>query len=421
MSNTSVYNICKVFLFSVSFYIMFSILLGISYGADNNAEHIEPVKDKFSLWTGKTKLRGANIWQTRAYNGQFSYQIGDLPVGPIFTQKDFYKLAEMGANYVNISCPGLFTESAPHKIDINAQKNLDDLLQMITKADMFAVISFRTGPGRSEFTFARDEVNDWFKAPALDETVWTDISKQDAWVKMWHYTAKRYRKNPIVVGYDLMVEPNSNEILGIDEPEIFYKKYANTLPDWNQFFPKIISAIREVDKSTPILVGGMGYSAVDWQPYLKPVNDLKIIYAIHQYAPFKYTHQGPRGKKKYPGKFDLDWDGKKDMFNKNWLEKLLSPIASSEFTIAVNEFGIQRWVPGNSQFMKDSFELFEKYGCNHALWMWYPDSYPKDMGEFNFLLGPKAKNYIDVSKSDLINTIRSNWKRNIIRPSNLNG
>ena len=42
---------------------------------------------------------------------------------------------------------------------------------MIAKADMFAVNSFRTGPGRSEFTFSLEEVGDWFDASYLNDQV----------------------------------------------------------------------------------------------------------------------------------------------------------------------------------------------------------------------------------------------------------
>ena len=83
---------------------------------------------------------------------------------------------------------------------------------MIEQANMFAVISFRTGPGRSEFTFVWDEVGDWFDEGYLNDSVWQDQAAQDGWVAMWRYTAERYRSNPIIVGYDLMVEPNSNEV-----------------------------------------------------------------------------------------------------------------------------------------------------------------------------------------------------------------
>ena len=59
--------------------------------------------DKWSLWAKGTKLRGVNIFQAKSYNGTF-YSVGNNPVGPIFTQKDFDRLATLGANYVYSSC-----------------------------------------------------------------------------------------------------------------------------------------------------------------------------------------------------------------------------------------------------------------------------------------------------------------------------
>jgi len=66
-----------------------------------------------------------------------------------YTQEDFDQLAALGANYVNISHPGLFIKTPPYTLDQDVQDNLDHLLDMIAQADMFAVISFRTGPGRA--------------------------------------------------------------------------------------------------------------------------------------------------------------------------------------------------------------------------------------------------------------------------------
>ncbi|MEA3346097.1 MAG: right-handed parallel beta-helix repeat-containing protein, partial [Chloroflexota bacterium] len=256
--------------------------------------------DKWSLWTGGTRLRGANIWQRRVYPElDGTTFLGSGSVGPSYTQEDFDRLAALGANYVNISHPGLFTEDPPYVLGQDIRDNLDNLLGMIEQAGMFAVISFRTGPGRSEFTFVWDEVGDWFNESYLNDSIWQDQTAQDAWVEMWSYTAQRYRDNPIVVGYDLIVEPNSNEVgshalndaLDIWDPEEFYSNYGGTLYDWNQLYPRITNAIRQVDTYTPILIGGNGYSAVDWLPYLQPTGDPRTVYMVHQYESFKYTHQ----------------------------------------------------------------------------------------------------------------------------------
>ena len=114
---------------------------------------------------------------------------------------------------------------------------------------------------------------------------------QAAWIEMWQYTAERYKDNPVVVGYDLICEPNANEILDEWEQDEFFANYGGTVYDWNAWYPNLVTAIREVDAETPILVGGEGYSALDWLPYLELVDAERIVYTFHQYTPSKYTHQ----------------------------------------------------------------------------------------------------------------------------------
>ncbi len=87
---------------------------------------------------------------------------------------------------------------------------------------------------------------------------------------MWKYTASRYRNNPVVVGYDLMVEPNANHVwLDLWDPEQFYSQYSGTLYDWNQLFPRIIQGIRAVDPNTPLLVGRHGLQRIVLAPLHK--------------------------------------------------------------------------------------------------------------------------------------------------------
>jgi len=377
--------------------------------------------DKWDLWTQGTRLRGANIHQRRVYPELDSDSMGSGAVGPPYTQEDLDQLAALGANYVNISHPGLYTETPPYLLDESIQDNLDSLLDMIAEADMFAVISFRTGPGRSEFTFYG---GDWFDESYLNDSVWQDQSAQDAWVEMWRYTAERYRNNPIVVGYDLMVEPNANGILDVWDPEEFYSTWAGTLNDWNQLHPRITTAIRQVDADTPILIGGMSFSAVGWLPYLQPTSDTRTVYTVHQYEPMQYTHQLSPLDLAYPGVFDIDWDGVDDQFNRSWLENLLSAVSAFEAAhgvpVAVNEFGLMRWEPGAAEFMDDQMDLFESLGMNYALWQWQGawEQRAED-DEFNFRHGPDPDNHADVSSSPLVDVIREHWEQDVVRPSKL--
>jgi hypothetical protein len=354
--------------------------------------------------------------------------VGLGPFGPPYLQGDFDRLAAMGANYVNISHPGLFYEEAPFEVDPEAVANLDHLLGMIQEADMFAVISLRTGPGRSEFTFMLEDVGTWFDSSYLNDSVWTDADAQDGWISMWRYAAERYRANPIVVGYDLMVEPNANEVVAeIWDVEEFYDTHGGTLIDWNQLHPRITAAIREIDPSTPILVGGMAYSSIEWLPYLETTDDPFTVYTFHQYSPYQYTHQEwDRRMLTYPGEFDTDWDGIDDQFDEAWLQEVLSTViefkTERDVPLAVNEYGVVRWIPGASSFMHDQMAIFEALGLNYALWIWEVswEPYAQEVHAFNLRFGSDPEHLTDLDSNSLMDVISVYWSRNAIRPSSFN-
>jgi hypothetical protein len=383
-----------------------------------------PAPSKWSLWVDGTKLRGANVYQRRVFpelDGNEFY--GPGPFGPPYTQEDFNRLAALGANYVNISTAGVFTVQPPYEVDEKAVASLDRLLKMAAEADMFAVITFRTGPGRSEFAIIGGE--GWPPPGYIVNTVWTDKSAREAWAAMWRYAAERYRDNSIVVGYDLMCEPNSNAIHDIWDPQAFYSQYAGTGDDWNVWYPHLVAAIREADPSTPILVGGNEYSDVEWLPYVKLVNDPYVVYTIHQYSPHVYTHQEPPDlNRTYPGSFDLNGDGNPETFDHVWLESLLSTAADfsvkNNVPVAVNEYGAERWVPGAADYIRDEMNSFEQRGWNFAAWQWQPAWPPLVEGDnsFNFRFGPEPGNLSDM-ENRLLSAYIEAWQRNTIRPSNL--
>ena len=305
------------------------------------------VVDKFQLWSDGVNLRGSNLYQRRVYpviDG--SDFLGDGPIGPPVTQADFDELAALGANYVNLSHPGLYSETPPYAVDADAQDNLDRLVTMAAKAGMFVMISFRTGPGRSEFAIF--EGQDWFPQTLVNNSVWTDAKAQGAWSDMWAHTADRYRGNPAVIGFDLMVEPNgSSTVLGIWDPADFYPGRAETLVDWNPMQAAISAAIRAVDADTPILVSAMSYGSLDWLPSLK-LTQPRSVATVHHYEPFVFSHQNPRDGVSYPGRMNVD--GVTLDVDRAWLESLLAPLdefrAKTGAPVAVNEFGVKRWAPG---------------------------------------------------------------------------
>lgn len=416
-NKTKLRGIAIVFLWCLSLYIV--VLQAQSLTVK------EPAHTKWNLWSQGTKLRGANIWQRKVVPELDHEFLGDGYIGPPYTQLDFDRLSATGANYVNLSVPGIYSEKPPYTLDVKALSNLDDLIDKAERADMFVVITFRTGPGRSDFTFYRDGAGNWFPKDLLIETVWQSKEAQAAWASMWRYTAERYKNRKHVAGYDLMCEPNAEDILfGIYDPAAYYPEYAGTIHDWNQFYPNLVKAIRETDSNTPILVSCSGWGHPSWLPYLKIVKDKYLVPSFHQYTPHAYTHQEPTANIPYPGKLDIDEDGKSDSFDKAWLENLFSNISKARNTfmlpLACNEYGVRRYIPGADTFIAEELELMEKLGINHAIWMWYPDwkewKNNAEMNDFNFRMTAKA-NQSKEADNKLFSVLKRFWARNTVRPS----
>ena len=167
---------------------------------------------------------------------------------------------------------------------------------------------------------------------------------------MWRYTAERYRSNPVVVGYDLMCEPNSNEILDEWDQDEFDAAYGGSLYDWNAWYPNIVTAIREVDRETPILVGGNGYSALDWLPYLEPIERIALCIPFTS-TRLSCTHIRSRVKSTLILVRSIPiMMGRRMPSIEAWLEDFLS--TSSDYAdehdavVAVNEYGAVRWGGG---------------------------------------------------------------------------
>lgn len=324
------------------------------------------ITDKWDLWRVATCLRGANIWQARVTPDD---GMGPGPVGPPYLPNDLPELASWGANYVNISHPGVFNEdpesNPKYHFDQPVFDNLDRLITRCDQAGMFAVVAFRTGPGRPEEIFDGNNLS----------PLWNSPEARDAWVSMWRETATRLKNRKNVIGYDLMVEPETKD----------HRM-------WNEMAGRIIGAIRSVDTRTPILVEAADWSTVDSLPCAGRFDDSKIVYAVHQYEPFNYTHQDQNANKPYPG----------------GLESLYQRISgfkdNRRAVIAVNEFGVMRWSPGAVQFLERHIDLIERIGAGHALWLW-ETSFPLNYDEFNYRHAPR----------ELINAIKSNWSNNRIR------
>ena len=320
--------------------------------------------DKFALWSAK-RLHGANIFQGRNPGG------GPNGIGDgTFVQSDFDQLRQAGANYVQLSHAGTFAETSPYSLDSVAEAMLDLTIQRAMAAGLYVVIAFRSGPGRNENAITNREAE-------LNEQIWTSAAARSAWTAMLKHTAERYRDNPAVVGYSIMVEPNAYARQGYPDPADFYARYAGTLQDVNGLFALATAAIREVDTSTPILLEPEGYGNINWLPYVTVTGDSRTVYTPHDYTPFNYTHQLVNGVT-YPGNYDLDSDGNLELVDKAYLANYLATISqfgqAHSVVVALTEFGAHRVAASAASYITDRISIQNDIG-SWAVWVWQPEGF----------------------------------------------
>jgi endoglucanase len=103
----------------------------------------------------------------------------------------------------------------------------------------------------------------------------TEESVEGVLVKVWAQTAERFKGRGEYVIFEILNEPH-----GIDDKR------------WGEIQGAAVDAIREVDKTRAIIVGGTDYNSIGKLSSIPKYSDPNLIYTFHFYDPFLFTHQG---------------------------------------------------------------------------------------------------------------------------------
>lgn len=376
-----------------------------------NAARAQPARR--DLWDNSAgaRLRGAVIAQRRVYpeidGPEF---LGPGPVGAPVTDASLARLSALGANLVVLSVPAPARETPPFAVDHDIERHLHGLVRQCGRHGLFVVIGFRSGPGRSEFTFHRDQAGSWFPASYIDESVWQSREAQDGWEAMWRRTAAGFRRYPNLAGYLLMVEPNANlaapgpdgNDLDIWDADRLAGQVAGTPADWPALASRLARAVREEDPDTPILVSPDGYAAKGFAGLLDMDATTGLVLAVHDYSPRAYTHQiRGAGVGFNPRLADFD-----------------QPVTGPWM---LGEFGVSRWAPGAGRFLESRIAAAEAAGAGWSVFRW--DSgwrvYENAENRFNPLYGDDPDAAMPDAGSRLVQTLSRAWSVNILRPAPL--
>lgn len=377
------------------------------------------IETKWDLWRAGTCLRGVNTWQKTYEKDGLAY------LTYAYRPEDFVELKRLKANYVNVSFPGIYSvrpKGEGYVLEPEVLKELKLMVKHLRESNLFAVVAFRTGPGRNEAVFGGEK-----EAPLSD--VWTSPAARDAWVAMWKEASAALKDETNVVGYDLMVEP-----VGDKEKVADAAGNRERYRLWYDLAGKIAKQIRDGGDETPILVGGANGSSACSLACLPAITSSNVVYTAHQYEPFIYTHQavGPEGEEEQQ-KSEFDCKSLKSASPrprkvnrpdgaKGRLERIYSMIngfrsARGRAPVVINEFGVYRWAPSVRDHLRDEIGFIERLGANHALWLWEPLTPCVGYDEFNFRHGTDFSKHRDDPDNSLVRAIGEHWRRNTAYPN----
>lgn len=94
-------------------------------------------------------------------------------------------------------------------------------------------------------------------------------------IPVWQQMARHYKDRSRYILYEILNEPH-----GIDAAI------------WADIQGKVVKAIRDIDDSHYIVVGGVNYNSINELLNVPIYDDSNIIYTFHFYDPHIFTHQG---------------------------------------------------------------------------------------------------------------------------------
>src|SRR5262249_53946766 len=118
-----------------------------------------------------------------------------------------------------------------------------------------------------------------FQSNGEGKALWTVPENQARFIALWRAIAERYKREPVIAGYDFLNEPRPTA----------------TRKQWHELAARTAAAVREVDREHILFVERVNSVGDDWEMdddrnfFLIP--DENAVYEFHFYSPFEYSHQ----------------------------------------------------------------------------------------------------------------------------------
>ena len=172
-----------------------------------------------------------------------------------YIEQDFINMKSIGADVIRLPVKmHSMTGGAPeYVLDPLLLKFLDTAVDWAEKHQLYIIIDNHS----------------------FDPAVPTDENIDRILLKVWAQIAQRYKNRSKYVIYEILNEPH-----GISDSR------------WGEIQGLVIEAIRKIDTTHAIIVGGTDFNSINKLSSLPEYSDLNLIYTFHFYDPHIFTHQG---------------------------------------------------------------------------------------------------------------------------------
>lgn len=224
----------------------------------------------------------------------------------------------------------------------------------------------------------------------FDDRLWQDKQFWTQSAAFWRDLAAVLKEHPAVAAYNLINEPAPEKQAGLAEHadaakmRDWYEKQVGSARDLPGFYQTLISAIREVDPLTPIMVDAGWYGAADAFSYWPaPLADSRVLYSFHMYEPYAATSAPNLQRARpytYPGLVPFaagmqKWDPNRV---RSYLQQPLDWAAQHAIPanrMVAGEFGCMRKLLGCQQYLEDVLSALEAARVHWAFYSFREDSW----------------------------------------------
>lgn len=224
----------------------------------------------------------------------------------------------------------------------------------------------------------------------FDDRLWRDKEYWRQSENYWRDLAGALKGNPAVAAYNLINEPAPEKVTGLAEHagaaemKAWYARHRGSARDLPAFYERLISAVRDADPSTPVMVDAGWYAAADAFGYWPAaLSDTSVLYSFHMYEPYSVTSAPNLKREKkfgYPGL--APYSGRKEYWGAERVKEYLSgPVTWAKAhnipseRLVMAEFGCIRVLEGCAQYLEDVLKAADAFSFHWAFYAFREDSW----------------------------------------------